>query len=307
MPSNFVGKVTSFVIDTSTKVVADTVSNASISYGIAAIRDILNLGKRFNLIVFMGTTGVGKTTLIKNYLRVLDVKAQESTREAESYDASYLVEDLFGSKDVSDARRLMVLDLPGSIAAFGDIDRAIDEKLNTLNIQKDEVRVILVPVVGAGYNTTLNAEFPDRPRIIMLASGKPDFVSSYRRNQIGHEKDLLKKILENTISEYVYSMVSGVILTVNRWDYLCCCQEEPEEEIERLYGENSDLMKIITDRVAKGKIVTTKSCASMGMGVPYPKDADNIDITMYLSLTGYELNSMEAQFHNSLRKFLLPN
>ena len=101
----------------------------------------------------MGTTGVGKTTLIKNYLQVRDVKAQESTREAENYNTSYLVEDLFRSKDVSDVRRLMVLDLPGSRAAFGDIDRAIDDKLNTLNIQKDEVKVILVPVVSAGYNT----------------------------------------------------------------------------------------------------------------------------------------------------------
>ncbi len=307
MSSNFVEKVTSFVIDTSTKVIADTVSNASISYGVAAIRDILNLGKRFNLIVFMGTTGVGKTTLIKNYLQVRDVKAQESTREAESYNASYLVEDLFGNKNVTDTRRLMVLDLPGSRAAFGDIDRAIDDKLNTLNIQKDEVKVILVPVVGAGYNTTLNAEFPDRPEVIIQDSGKPDFASIYRSNQVGHEKDLLKDILENTISDYVYNMVSGVILTVNRWDYLYCCQEKPDEEIERLYGESSDLMEIITNHVAKGKIVTTKSCASMGMGVPFPKNADDIDITKYLSLTGYELKIMETQFHNSLRKFLLPN
>ena len=54
MASNFVGKVASFVIDTSTKVVADTVGNTSISYGIAAIRDILHLGKRFKLNCFYG-------------------------------------------------------------------------------------------------------------------------------------------------------------------------------------------------------------------------------------------------------------
>ena len=141
----------------------------------------------------------------------------------------------------------------------------------------------------------------------MKDGDRPDFDPYYRQRQLSHEKDLLQEIFENTISDYVYSMVSGVILTVNKWDYLRCCQEKPDAEIERLYGESSDLMKIITNHVAKDKIVTIKSCASMGMGITYPKNADNIDITKYLSLTGYELKSMEAQFHNSLLKFLLPN